>query len=192
MSKTVDIEKLGKASDEVKRLYGIPRTEDLHYAGEVPAHDLFLLVKEAISEIERLREEVWDYKHAAYEEGLHSEAMVSMSWSKFEELTTLLTTEGWDDWNAEGAFVVGEPVMSEPKNSTSIIHLTWLRGSTFNNVWCGSHPSRQETGWTYNKAEASCKECLRNSSAYELEAERNGEARADYETNYRAMFLFKR
>lgn len=191
MSKTVDIVELDKAVDEVKRLYGIPRTQDLHYVGDVPAHDLFRLVKDAIREIERLREEVWVYRRAAYERGTDSAGMVSMSWTRFEELTSLLTAEGWDDWNAEGEFVVGEAVMSEPSKRTAITHLTWLRGSTFNNIWCDyPQESRKATGWTRDKALANCSECLRNSSAYELEAERKGQTRADYETNYRAMFQF--
>ncbi|MEO8364428.1 MAG: hypothetical protein ABI570_08620, partial [Ilumatobacteraceae bacterium] len=110
MNKTVDIVKLGKSVHEIKRLYGLRRIQDLRLGGDVPAHDLFLLVKDAICEIEWLREEVRVYKHAAYERGLDSAGTVSMSWTKFEELTSLLTAEGWDDWNADGEFVVGEQV----------------------------------------------------------------------------------
>jgi len=82
--------------------------------------------------------------------------------------------------------------MSEPNERTVITHLTWLRGSTFNNVWCGwLAPTRKATNWTYDKTLATCPKCLRISSAYELEAKRKGQRRASYEKNYRAMYCFR-
>ncbi len=81
--------------------------------------------------------------------------------------------------------------MSEPNERTILTHLTWLRGSTFNNVWCDGSPGPRATNWTYDKTLATCPKCLGISSAYELEAKRKGQKRASYEKNYRAMYYYR-